>query len=118
MSKQKFTDILNKRIKENALTYLKGKRKSKGKEIKYEELEMAEYLGPTNIILTIEEKQKLFGIRNRMVNLPINFPKSKIKPKCICGETEEMEHIVKCENWNETVNTSEKYDDIYNGDIK
>ena len=60
MSKQKFTDILNKR----KCPYLKGKRKSKGKEIKYEELEMAEYLGPTNIILTIEEKQKLFGIRN------------------------------------------------------
>ena len=31
MSKQKFTDILNKRIKENALTYLKGKRKVKEK---------------------------------------------------------------------------------------
>ena len=59
---------------------------------------MAKYLGPTNIILTKEEKQKLFGIKNRMVNLPTNFPKLKIKPKFICGETEDMEHILKCEN--------------------
>ena len=54
MSKTKFTRLRKSRIEVNALKYLKNKRKSKGKEIEYTELEMAEYLQPTNDKLSIE----------------------------------------------------------------
>ena len=42
MSKKQFTNILKSRIRENAITYLVGKQKSKGKEIMYNEIQMAE----------------------------------------------------------------------------
>ena len=60
MSKHKFTNMLKTKIKENALEYLLAKKGSKGSEIDYSELEMANYLLPLNDKLTIEEKQILF----------------------------------------------------------
>ena len=69
MTKTKFTNILKTSLAENALQYLREKRKSKGKEIEYSRIEMAEYLDPGNENLTIVDKQKLFSIRNRMVEI-------------------------------------------------
>ena len=93
MSKRKFANILKSRIKENALKYLKEKVRSKGKDIKYSDIQMAEYLSPTNTVLTISEKQKMFATRNRMNDIPANF--SEIKPTCHCGKTEDNLHIYK-----------------------
>ena len=117
MPKTKFQNILKSRIRINALNYLKGKQKSKGGEILYSDIEMAEYLLPTNEALTLEEKQKLFSIRNRMVDIPSNFPKSDEKSLCFCGEQENMKHIFDCEILNEGNKTSEKYENIFNGNI-
>ena len=71
-------------------------------------------------MLSIEEKQKLFAIRNRMIDIPIHFPKSEVKPQCTCGEIEEMAHIINCEILNEGVNQdkNEKYKNIFNGTVK
>ena len=44
MSKTKFSALVKSKIKLNALKYLKGKQKSKGSEICYEDIEMADYL--------------------------------------------------------------------------
>lgn len=118
MSKTKFTRLLKSRIEVNALKYLKNKRKSKGKEIEYTELEMAEYLQPTNDKLSIEEKQSLFAIRNRMFEISSNFSKSNAKTLCLCGETENMKHIFVCEILNEEADQNELYENIYNGNIK
>ena len=60
MPKRTFQNIIQKSIKENALTYLLKKRGSKGSEIKYKALEMADYLLPYNNMLKIEEKQRFF----------------------------------------------------------
>ena len=38
---------------------------------------MAEYLQPVGNNLTVAEKKDLFSIRNRMVDIPNNFPKGK-----------------------------------------
>ena len=46
-----------------------------GKEIVYECLEMSEYLKPTNNQLEIIGKQEMFEVRNRMTDIPDNFPK-------------------------------------------
>ena len=83
MTKSKFTDILKSSLEDNALQYLKNKQKSKGKEIQYSCIEMAEYLTPSNEKLSITEKQNLFSVRNRMCKIPSNFPKSENKHTCI-----------------------------------
>ena len=44
-------------MRQNALVYLLGKQGQKGKEISYSILEMSEYLQPSNLALTIEQKR-------------------------------------------------------------
>ena len=86
MTHTSFLSLIKSKLKENALKYLLEKRKSKGKEIIYSHLEMAEYLLPTNEKLTVEEKRNLFGIRNRMVEISSNFSKSEVKPHVYVGK--------------------------------
>ena len=92
MKKCEFSRILKERIKENALMYLTGKQGKKGKEIEYSCLEMAEYLQPFNNQLTIEQKREMFSIKNRLYDIPENFPKDEEKYTCVCGE-ENIAHI-------------------------
>ena len=47
MTKNKFTKILKEKKMKNALIYLTGKQKNKGKDIQYTSIEMAEYLLPS-----------------------------------------------------------------------
>ena len=53
-----------------ALNYLKAKQNIKGKEITYSDIDMAEYLQPINSKLNIEQKRKMFAVRNMMVDIP------------------------------------------------
>jgi hypothetical protein len=117
MTKYEFTRILKERIKENALLYLTGKRGKKGKEIKYSCLEMAEYLQPFNDQLTLEQKREMFSIKNRMYNLPENFPKGDEKYTCVCGETENIAHIYQCEILSKKKEEKISYVKIFNGNI-
>ena len=61
MSKSQFSNILKLKVKQNALKYLLNRQKSKGKEIKYENIRMAEYLLPYSK-LSVSQKQKMFEI--------------------------------------------------------
>ena len=54
-----------------------NKRGSKGKEMQYSSLKMAEYLLPQNENLSITDQQYIFSIRNRMVQTEYIFPKKK-----------------------------------------
>ena len=114
MTKENFAKIVKNKIPEKALKYLLSKRVSKGKEILYNRLEMAEYLMPNKDILNIEEKQELFSIRNRMVNIGYNYGK---KEKCVkCEENEDMTHIYDCKYLNK--NTKEiSFEKIFEGNI-
>ena len=74
-------------------------RGSKGIEIVYNEIKMADYLMPNREIITIEDKRYIFAIRNRMIQIPTNFPlkNENINENCeICGEKEKMEHLYLC----------------------
>jgi hypothetical protein len=117
MSKAKFNNILKSRVRENALLYLKGKQKSKGKEIMYCDIEMAEYLLPSNNTLNIVQKQKLFAVRNRMIEISSNFCSSDIIHACVCGEAENMKHIYICKLLNEGKEPKDEYENIFNGII-
>ena len=72
-------------IQQHALQYLLEKRKTKGKEIEYQKLEMAEYLTPINRKMSIEEKRMMFSVRNQMVDIKSNFKGGKIEVMCLCG---------------------------------
>ena len=78
---------------------------------------MADYLLPENSVLTISEKQKLFAIKNRMITIPGNFPKSGIENKCQCGMKEDMQHIYMCEIYNKQSQPRFEYMRIYSGSI-
>ena len=49
-------------------------RGKKGQKIEYSEIKMAEYLMPYGESLTISEKRYIFSMRNRMIEIPANFP--------------------------------------------
>ena len=118
MTKIQFSKLVKEKTRSKALIYLTGKQGTKGKEIRYENLEMSEYLLPSTPALTIEERRKLFSIRNKMVNIANNFPKSDIKEKCSCGKIEDMQHIYECEQLNtNSMDKSLRYEKIYNGNI-
>ena len=104
-------------MRQNALVYLLGKQREKGKEISYSTLEMSEYLQPSNLALTIEQKREMFSIRNRMIDIPQNFPGKNMHNKCVCGETEEMIHIYNCEMLKKS-ETNLPYEKIFNGNMK
>ena len=76
MQKETFLKIIKSKIENLALNYLLKKQGLKGKEIVYKRLEMANYLMPQNEKIDIEEKQQLFSVRNRMVEVGNNFGKN------------------------------------------
>ena len=117
MTKNKFMTILKESVKVISLEYLTGKQKFKGKEIEYEKVEMSEYLLPTYQKLSIEERRKLFSIRNKMINIPANFSKSNSEVKCVCGQTENMTHLYNCEILN-TEKPEVLYEQVYSGNIR
>ena len=114
-----FKTMLNLKIKKAALLYLTQKQKSKGGDIQYSELRMSEYLLPNNEDLSIENKQKTFSIRNKMVNIPANFSSRKTEYKCWCGNNEDMKHIYLCKMLNlEEPEPGLEYEQIYSNNIK
>ena len=115
MSRNKFKNLIKSRIQTKALEYLQTKRGSKGQEIQFTALEMSDFLLPFNSSLDIEEKRKMFEIRNRMTMIPSNFGQKE--EKCVCGELENMQHIYYCEFLNQKKPQS-SYDLIFNGNIK
>ena len=99
MNDVKFKKLVKSRIKENAFKYLLKRRGSKGQGIEYSGLEMSEYLLPHNDKVNLDDKQKMFSLKNGMVQIPSNF--GKPEEKCFCGERENMPHIYSCQMLNE-----------------
>ena len=113
ISKNKFCKIIKKAIDTRALEYLLNKRGSKGLEIEYKELKMAEYLMPNHQNITIDEQRSIFALRNRMVYIPSNFPNGKNEEiMCPCGQIETMNHIYSCKLWSKE-NVNPQYELIF-----
>ena len=117
VSENRLKNILKKSINKKALEYLTDKQGSKGGEIKYSCLKMADYLMPNEEELTISDQRDIFSVRNRMTPIPANFSSKKTEYICVCGETEDMRHIYVCQYWNKT-NENEDYDLIFTDNIK
>ena len=117
ISENKFRKLLKVRSRENAFIYLKGKQGTKGKENNHKDLSMAEYLQPANNLITIEEKQRIFSMKNRMTNIPANYPKPNQEYTCYCGKKEDMIHVYNCEILNNGRKPKLEYEKLYNGTI-
>ena len=119
MNRKRFLSLIDKSIEKKALEYLQSKRGKKGQEIKYHEIKMAEYLKPYGNILTISEKRYIFSMRNRMVQIPDNFPiknKNTNKNCKQCGQNENMKHIYMSEQRPE--NKEVKYEIIFGENLE
>ena len=104
-----------KKANDRAIKYLTEKQRVKGKEIQYLKIEMAEYLSSCNNELSIQEKQNLFAIRNRMTNFEKKFYE---KPNnCVCGKIESIEHFYSCESLNKEENEI-SFQNIYSNNIR
>ena len=114
MKEKEYKDLIRKKCMELAYKYLMNKRGSKGKEIKYDRIQMAQYLLP-NDQLEVKEQRKIFEMRNKMTNIPDNFS-TKSEMKCICGEIERMEHIYNCK-FLDSEKQKIKYEKIYQGNV-
>ena len=117
MKKNQFSKILKKSLEEKSVQYLLENRKSKGKEINYTRLKMAEYLLPQNENLSIEEQQYIFSIRNRMIPIESNFSVIGKERPCLCGEVKTMKHIYTCKKLNEEEIFIE-YEEIFTENVK
>ena len=117
ISENKFRKLIKVRSRENAFIYLKGKQGTKGKENNQKDLSMAEYLQPANNLITIEEKQRIFSMKNRMTNIPANYPKPNQEYTCYCGKKEDMIHVYNCEILNNGRKPKLEYEKLYKGTI-
>ena len=118
-TKFKFSKILREAIRKSALDYLTKKQGSKGQEMVYTELKMADYLMPNNVKITIEQQRNIFAIRNRMVMIPSNFSSNQNKEYCPCGIIEDMKHVYDCEFWNHEQKCKETpFEVIFNDNIE
>ena len=64
--------------------------------------------------MNIEDKRKMFALRNRMTQIPYNYGKKE--EKCVCGTVETMQHIYSCESLN-SKKTNLDYNLVYNGNL-
>ena len=116
MTETKYKEMIKMKCNELAYKYLMSRKGSKGKEIQYAKIEMAQYLQP-NDQLQISEQKKIFEMRNKMTNIPANFPRTtKFENKCICEHNENMEHIFYCTKLNNT-EIRVKYENVYQENI-
>ena len=101
MSKTAFKKLVKKKIEVAALSYLNSQIKTKGKEIKPKQIEMAEYLTHESE-LNVKEKQDILKIRTQMLEVKVNFKNKHKEYKCdSCKKkgnrkNETQRHIYKC----------------------
>ena len=117
MKTKKYKEMIKLKCEELAFKYLISKRRAKGKDITYKNIQMSQYLLPNNE-LEIKDQKKIFEIRNKMTDIPENFStKNKKEAKCLCGNNENMEHIYNCKQLNND-DIKVKYENIYEGNVR
>ena len=98
MSKLSFKSLVKKKVTQYFLLKLEGRKNknSKSKFLKCEELKMADYI--KNPALTNREKQLLFKLRSRTLDVKQNFPGQYLNSCCTsCGLFEESQgHLLQC----------------------
>ena len=121
MKKGKLKMILNRATQYKSLEELNRKKinHSKGKELKYNNLEMQRYLKPSHIKTKKEDAITIFKLRSRMTDVKANFRGRYENVECqLCDEKEEetQQHIFLCKkNCNENI---PEYEKIFEKDVQ
>ena len=116
-----FKNIVKKGSEEAAIQYLKKLqvKGTKGVKIKYDSLDIQDYLKPCANI-TIEEQRYLFSLRSEMNPLKANFSQNRNITRTFCIEKCSVElnneHLVWCQYLNK--DSEYKYEDLLNGSLK
>ena len=102
MPENPFKQMVKEKSISASINYLNTKQSmaEKGVEIKYESMELKDYLRPYSN-LSLEEQYKIFSLRTRMNPLKSNFSRNKkIKEElCVkeCLKVLDNEHLTWCE---------------------
>ena len=97
---------------------------SKVKSLKYQKLEMQDYLMPNDVTdMNKEDAQMIFQIRSKVMDLKMNMKGNHEKFECsVCFlEEESQEHVYQCKNiWKikkQSDSNIPKYEEILWGDV-
>ena len=129
ISKNKFRSIVKEQTNKKALQHLLDRKASrtsvhaKGKAIEYSDLSMAEYLSPSELDISIDDKKWLFKCRTEDIDLSSNRRWMKEDMKCSNCKNIEMDqrHLLECTfllGKNKIVTYIPEYNDIYQGNIE
>ena len=129
MSKERFKSIVQEKVKIKAFEYLISKKESrisvraKGKALKYERLEMSEYLTPIEHDLSISEKKWILKCRLEDVDLGSKRKWNSDNSSCLnCPEEQlDQRHILNCQfllGKNKTISYIPDYSDIFTGSLE
>ena len=130
MKKVSFKKMVKEAIRKKAFSYLLKKKEgrnsenAKGRHIKYEEFVIAEYLIPSDEVLSIEDKKWLFKCRVEDIEIKGNhrWKHNDITcSSCQKGVIETQVHLLYCETLlgqNENVTYIPAYKDLYSEDLK
>ena len=125
MKKSKFKKLVDEKVQQISASYLTSlkNKHSKSEHLRYS-TEMQPYL--KNDKLSIEEKKIMFRLKNRLIDVKVNYKKKyKDELECrLCGYPEESQsHLVACPEILSDVKLREdlenySYDDIFSSDIQ
>ena len=130
MSVDAYRSLVNRAIKSLAFKWLMSEKNkprlnsfSKGRELKYNELKIQNYLLPNQ--LNIKQCKLLFSLRAQMIPVRCNYSHSYDSLTCpVCEDTAHQDtqsHILQCKRLAENENTLVKetipYSDIYGSDV-
>ena len=105
MSKNMFKNYIKKKVEIGALIYLKSQIKSKGKKLEYSKIKIQKHLRPDSK-LNIAEKQELFKMRTRTIDIKEKMKQKHDNPYCVtCNlkgikKKETQKHVYKCTQLN------------------
>ena len=103
-----------------ALKYLKEKqsRSEKGSDIKYQDLELQDYLSPSSN-LRLEDQQLIFRLRSKMNYIKVNFSRNVNLKEDFCVKSCKLkidnEHITWCDKLNNE--NDFRYKHLLNGNL-
>ena len=128
MTKSRFKKIVKEKSQQKALNYLLRKKESrnsdhaKGKHLIYKDMKMADYLYPSDMVISIDEKKWPMKCRLEDIDIGCNFRWKNKNIYCnFCISTEmDQEHLLSCKyliGKNEIVTYIPDYQDLLLEDI-
>ena len=117
MKSTQYKSLVKRQATKAAFDYLQQKQKKgkKGRLIKYENIQMVDYLLP-ECSLSVMDKTEMFAFRCEINDLPNNFGKSELC-EFSCQELMNNEHLLTCAHLNKGQLHNLNMENIRNGNM-